>query len=108
MEVRGRDIGALMVRRQLNPDSNLCYGEGGAGGLQEQSPLYPLHWKHKSWVVASAGLKPGATKVDVDCAAGTWSDGKLATRIGRNTDPVRHVLQVGRNALPWRPPPADA
>jgi uncharacterized FAD-dependent dehydrogenase len=55
VDVRGRDIGALMVRRLLNPENNLCYGEGGAG---------------------------------------TWSDGKLTTRIGRNEDPVRYVLQV--------------
>ncbi len=55
VDVRGRDIGALMVRRQLDPESNLCYGEGGAG---------------------------------------TWSDGKLTTRIGRNSDPVRRVLQT--------------
>ena len=27
VEVRGRDIGALLVRHKLNPDSNLCYGE---------------------------------------------------------------------------------
>lgn len=55
VEVRGRDIGALVVRRQLNPESNVCYGEGGAG---------------------------------------TWSDGKLTTRIGRNADPVRRVLRA--------------
>jgi len=53
VEARGRDIGALFARQLLNPDSNLCYGEGGAG---------------------------------------TWSDGKLTTRIGRNSDPVRTVL----------------
>eukprot|EP00891_Asterochloris_glomerata_P009393 jgi/Astpho2/9393/fgenesh1_pm.00145_%23_3_t len=55
VEVRGRDIGALLVRHKLNPDSNLCYGEGGAG---------------------------------------TWSDGKLTTQVGRNADPVRRVLQT--------------
>ena len=55
VDVRGRDIGALMVRKKINAESNLCFGEGGAG---------------------------------------TWSDGKLTTRIGRNEDPVRHVLQV--------------
>lgn len=55
VEVRGRDIGALMVRRALDPESNLCFGEGGAG---------------------------------------TWSDGKLTTRIGRNEDPVRCVLRT--------------
>ena len=37
----------------LDPHSNLCYGEGGAG---------------------------------------TWSDGKLTTRIGKNSEDVRTVL----------------
>lgn len=50
VEVRGRDIGALFNRKVLNGESNLCYGEGGAG---------------------------------------TWSDGKLTTRIGKNSDVVR-------------------
>ena len=53
VEARGADIGRLFVRGELAPESNLCYGEGGAG---------------------------------------TWSDGKLTTRIGRNSDPVRAVL----------------
>lgn len=52
VERRGREIGALFARRILNPESNLCYGEGGAG---------------------------------------TWSDGKLTTRIGRNSGEVRKV-----------------
>jgi len=55
VESRGRDIGALFARRRLNEESNLCYGEGGAG---------------------------------------TWSDGKLTTRIGRNSERVRAVLQA--------------
>ena len=55
VEQRGRDIGALMVRGILRPDSNLCCGEGGAG---------------------------------------TWSDGKLTTRIGRNAGAVRTVLRT--------------
>ncbi|KAG0553790.1 hypothetical protein KC19_12G039300 [Ceratodon purpureus] len=53
VEGRGKDIGALMVRRLLNAESNLCYGEGGAG---------------------------------------TWSDGKLTTRIGKNGGSVQAVL----------------
>lgn len=53
VEERGRAIGSLFVRRKLDAESNLCYGEGGAG---------------------------------------TWSDGKLTTRIGRNSDAVRSVL----------------
>ncbi|KAF7806548.1 isoform B [Senna tora] len=49
VEKRGRDIGALVVRRILEIESNFCFGEGGAG---------------------------------------TWSDGKLVTRIGRNSGSV--------------------
>ena len=64
VEVRGRDIGALMHRKVLQPESNYAFGEGGAG---------------------------------------TWSDGKLTTRIGRNSDQVRSVLEtfVEYGAPPW-------
>ncbi|KAK9130331.1 hypothetical protein Sjap_010818 [Stephania japonica] len=55
VEKRGRDIGALVVRRMLQSESNFCFGEGGAG---------------------------------------TWSDGKLVTRIGRNSDGVVTVLKT--------------
>uniref|UniRef100_J3M754 FAD-binding domain-containing protein n=1 Tax=Oryza brachyantha TaxID=4533 RepID=J3M754_ORYBR len=55
VEQRGRDIGALAVRRILRSESNFCFGEGGAG---------------------------------------TWSDGKLVTRIGRNTDGVQAVMKT--------------
>lgn len=55
VESRGRDIGSLMVRRVLQPDSNFSYGEGGAG---------------------------------------TWSDGKLTTQIGRNRGSVQTVLET--------------
>lgn len=64
VEVRGKDIGALMHRKELHPESNFAFGEGGAG---------------------------------------TWSDGKLTTRIGRNSVAVRHVLEtlVEYGAPPW-------
>lgn len=55
VEQRGRDIGALVVRRKLQLESNFCFGEGGAG---------------------------------------TWSDGKLVTRIGRNNSSVITVLKT--------------
>lgn len=55
VEHRGRDIGALVVRRVLQPESNFCFGEGGAG---------------------------------------TWSDGKLVTRIGRNSHSVQAVMKA--------------
>jgi uncharacterized FAD-dependent dehydrogenase len=54
-EARGRSIGALFNRKQLDSESNLCFGEGGAG---------------------------------------TWSDGKLTTRIGNNSEEVREVLSL--------------
>ena len=55
VERRGADIGRLIHRKLLDPDSNFAYGEGGAG---------------------------------------TWSDGKLTTRIGRNEADARRVLEV--------------
>ncbi|RDV39462.1 FAD-binding protein [Bradymonadaceae bacterium TMQ3] len=53
VEIRGRDVSALMHRGELKEDSNICFGEGGAG---------------------------------------TWSDGKLYTRV--NDVRVRHVLET--------------
>ncbi|KAI3524291.1 hypothetical protein L1887_02944 [Cichorium endivia] len=55
VEKRGRDIGALVVRKILQKESNFCFGEGGAG---------------------------------------TWSDGKLVTRIGRNSGSVLSVMKT--------------
>ncbi|GKV42100.1 hypothetical protein SLEP1_g49542 [Rubroshorea leprosula] len=55
VEQRGRDIGALVVRRILESESNFCFGEGGAGA---------------------------------------WSDGKLVTRIGRNSDSVLAIMNT--------------
>lgn len=55
VESRGKDIGALIHRKQINEESNFAFGEGGAG---------------------------------------TWSDGKLTTRIGRNSKNVRKVLET--------------
>jgi uncharacterized FAD-dependent dehydrogenase len=55
VERRGRDIGALIHRFNLDKESNFAFGEGGAG---------------------------------------TWSDGKLTTRIGRNSQEVRWVLEL--------------
>lgn len=53
VEIRGRDVSGLMHRGELKEDSNICFGEGGAG---------------------------------------TWSDGKLYTRV---SDPRgRHVLET--------------
>ncbi len=39
VEKRGRDIGALFARRVLNPESNVSFGEGGAGPIFHRHPL---------------------------------------------------------------------
>ena len=52
VEERAKDVARLMGRGEITPDSNLCFGEGGAG---------------------------------------TWSDGKLYTRVGGPL--VREVLE---------------
>lgn len=62
VEQRGRSIGALFNRRLLDSESNVCFGEGGAG---------------------------------------TWSDGKLTTGIGKHS--TRTVLQLlVRHGAPQR------
>lgn len=38
VELRGRSIGALFARKVLDPESNLCYGEGGAGTWSDGTP----------------------------------------------------------------------
>ncbi len=53
VEIRGRDVSGLMHRGELDRDSNICFGEGGAG---------------------------------------TWSDGKLYTRVKDVRG--RHVLET--------------
>ena len=53
VETRAKDVARLMGRGEIDPESNLCYGEGGAG---------------------------------------TWSDGKLYTRVGGIH--VRSVLET--------------
>ena len=55
VEGRGKSIGALIHRRNVDPESNFSFGEGGAG---------------------------------------TWSDGKLTTRIGRNSGKYNSALSL--------------
>ncbi|KAJ0830427.1 putative FAD dependent protein [Helianthus annuus] len=58
VEIRGRDIGALVIRKILQSESDFCFGEGGGG---------------------------------------TWSDGKLVTRIGKNNGSVFSDSNVSPN-----------
>lgn len=58
VEVRGRHVSRLMHHGELNEDSNICFGEGGAG---------------------------------------TWSDGKLYTRVNdpRGEQVLRTIVELG-------------
>lgn len=58
VEIRGRDVSGLMHRGELKPDSNICFGEGGAG---------------------------------------TWSDGKLYTRVKdvRGEHVLETIVELG-------------
>lgn len=39
VETRGKSIGALFNRKILDPESNLCYGEGDSGACHRYSTL---------------------------------------------------------------------
>ncbi|QDG49246.1 FAD-binding protein [Persicimonas caeni] len=69
VEVRGRQVSKLMHKGELDPDSNICFGEGGAG---------------------------------------TWSDGKLYTRVSDIR--VKHILETivelgGPSDILWKGKP---
>ncbi|KAL9271807.1 hypothetical protein AKJ16_DCAP25925 [Drosera capensis] len=70
VEQRGRDIGALVVRRIIQSESNFCYGE--------LSEILHIPKELNVW----------------QGGAGTWSDGKLVTRIGKNSSGVQTVLKT--------------
>jgi len=108
VEVRGRDIGAFAHRRILDPESNFCYGEVRAKGgrILARKAAYCRLYRALSF-----SLPPSPLSLSIPClsvcpslralplqhlipllpcllrctqgGAGTWSDGKLTTRIGR-------------------------
>ena len=53
---------------------------------------------HPETMQPSVAAQPARVKPSMLCAgeggAGTWSDGKLTTKVGRNSDPVRRVLHT--------------
>lgn len=72
--------------------------------LQIQSKLSAVLWRkvvavscmcHVITVVQYINLCSSLTLVATgEGGAGTWSDGKLTTKVGRNSDPVRRVLHT--------------
>ena len=83
VERRGKDIGAIMAQR---------YGRAAASqqGAHTSDPDHAQKEEEESVVV----LNPDSNFCFGEGGAGTWSDGKLTTRIGRNSDLVRRVLHT--------------
>ncbi len=42
VHARKADMAAINLRGEVNPDSNYCYGEGGAGAIFRRQALHPL------------------------------------------------------------------
>ena len=84
VERRGKDIGAIMAQR---------YGRAAASkqGGHTSNPDHAQKEKEEEGFVV---LNPDSNFCFGEGGAGTWSDGKLTTRIGRNSDLVRRVLQT--------------
>ena len=93
VERRGRDIGRLMAGRQLQAQSNFCFGEGGAA-RRRRRPSRKARWWGRDPTQPDGERKREKPQREQKKRAGTWSDGKLTTRIGRNSGDVRAVLRT--------------
>jgi len=52
VETRMRDIGRLRTRGELNPESNICFGEGGAGTYTDGKLYTRIKHPFVRWVLA--------------------------------------------------------
>jgi uncharacterized FAD-dependent dehydrogenase len=50
VEARGKSIGALVHRRELDPESNFSFGEGGAGNVEQE--ILPI--RHVCWSASNS------------------------------------------------------
>jgi uncharacterized FAD-dependent dehydrogenase len=53
VEARMRDIGRLRSRGELNPESNICFGEGGAGTYSDGKLYTRIKHPFMRWVLAT-------------------------------------------------------
>ena len=83
VEARGKSIGALIHRRSIDPESNFCEFQVTCAFIPCIPARHELTILCLLWTLAFG-----------EGGAGTWSDGKLTTRIGRNSEPVRFVLDT--------------
>ncbi len=61
VEARMRDIGRLRSRGELNPESNICFGEGGAGAYSDGKLYTRIKHPFMRWVLA-VFVRFGATE----------------------------------------------
>ena len=88
-----RHAGALFVRGKLNEESNLCYGEVRMllwflPEPRSRSPEAPASLPLSPTSLSRSPRFCGISECKLNAlqgGAGTWSDGKLTTRIGRNS-----------------------
>jgi len=91
VETRMRDIGRLRSRGELNPESNICFGEGGAGTYTDGKLYTRIKHPYLRWVLATFVRFGAATDILVDAHPHLGTD-KLV-RIVRNMR--HHLLELG-------------
>jgi len=91
VEKRMRDIGRLRSRGELNPESNVCFGEGGAGTYTDGKLYTRIKHPFVRWVLAEF-VRFGADKnVLIDAHPHLGTD-KLVRIIRRMRE---HLLELG-------------
>jgi len=91
VEKRMRDIGRLRSRGELNPESNVCFGEGGAGTYTDGKLYTRIKHPFVRWVLAEF-VRFGADKsILIDAHPHLGTD-KLVRIIRRMRE---HLLQLG-------------
>lgn len=91
VEKRMRDIGRLRSRGELNPESNVCFGEGGAGTYTDGKLYTRIKHPFVRWVLAEF-VRFGADKsILVDAHPHLGTD-KLVRIIRRMRE---HLLELG-------------
>jgi len=91
VETRMRDIGRLRSRGELNPESNICFGEGGAGTYTDGKLYTRIKHPFLRWVLFTFVRFGAAPAILVDAHPHLGTD-KLV-RIVRNMR--HHLLDLG-------------
>ncbi len=91
VEARMRDIGRLRSRGELNPESNICFGEGGAGTYTDGKLYTRIKHPFLRWVLASFVRFGARPDILIDAHPHLGTD-KLV-RIVRNMR--AHLLKLG-------------